>query len=1161
MGTTPVLAAPRAASVLPGGTAQFGTAARQGSPALPESPALPDSPALPESPAQPDSPTQPDLERSSRQAGARAQVGLALTKVTPKAVRANSRIDIAGLAQNRSGHQLPGLTIRLRYRSQPITSRSELDRIATGQPSALPGVGRPVPLVQVTGPGGKQNWQFKTTAKALGLQALGTAPGVYPVGVEVLNSARQVVGGVTTFLTFVPNRGNFKKVAVGWVWPLIDRQHRADDQTFLDDQLSKDMAPGGRLSELVGAASSTNTPITWGIDPALLDDVQQMAGSNYTVKSPGARKGTEKRKSAPAAAWLTALKQAAKNDPYFTVPYADPDVLALVRYKMSHDVVTAYDTKNTGLVAEVLGRQANAHIAWPAAGAAGPGTLDLLARLALKPNGSFLMSSNQFQPPVQGAAANAVTALPTATQGTKKTLLYDDKLNEIVSGGSRSGAGALLTEQRFLAETAMIAAETPNLQRTVIIAPDRHWNPAPGLAKNLLTYTRSAWTSPTPLSRFEAAQPQNRVFNGYSDDYLPYELGSPYLAQVRNIARRAASFEAVMTDPIRISYQRALLRTESTAWRSRGTLAKRARDELSFELEREMGKVRIVTANSKRVNMAGSSGKLPVTIENKLSDQSVRVRLTAIADNSTKLQLGRLDAEDETIDLRAGELKQRWIPAKAAGNGNFGVHLQLEIPNSGGKRFGNGQDITVRTTGYGRLALLITSGGLAVLFVGVGVRAIRARRRRKAEAAGDGSTGMGPATPGGSGNGFPGPGASGPGAPAAESWSDSLPGISSVAAGHAASPGSGSVPGADVEPAPRRRAEPESLLSAPVGHAEFRTGPQPRPSTTDPGLSAPWDAEHASEPSPGPESVLRGATDTTGLAGSGTEPSAADDPDPWTRLDTTSKPWRTAPGTTRVGTESRDAGLEPSVPLDPGSAADPGPDPSAGPGWPEPTGESWLADPLAPGFATDPEAAARPETTWPESDSSGATGLDDTGAGGVPGAYGELPGSAPTTAGPNGTAGAAGSDLPGAWTDTRPEPTGPLPRPEFSKPGFPGTGISTPGTPPEQPGAESAWPGTSEPGAAGMEPSEPGLPGPGTTAPGTGTSELPTATEPGPAEPASREPVSGESASGEPASGEPASGKPASRESGRVGRDSEARPASDGRPTGRRGKHRGENRD
>ena len=56
-------------------------------------------------------------------AQARAQVALALTKVTPKTLTAKSNIEISGAARNRTGHALAGLTLRLRYSAQPMTSR------------------------------------------------------------------------------------------------------------------------------------------------------------------------------------------------------------------------------------------------------------------------------------------------------------------------------------------------------------------------------------------------------------------------------------------------------------------------------------------------------------------------------------------------------------------------------------------------------------------------------------------------------------------------------------------------------------------------------------------------------------------------------------------------------------------------------------------------------------------------------------------------------------------------------------------------------------------------------------------------------------------------------------------------------------------------------
>ncbi|WP_165969289.1 DUF6049 family protein [Actinomadura sp. KC06] len=785
----------------------------------------------------------------------KAPVGLALTKIDPKPVRENSKIEISGLAKNRTDDQLTGLTMRLRYSAQPVTSRSQLDQFSSGQPSLLPNVApQQLPLTGVVQPGATQTWTFKTTTKALQLRAPGATPGVYPVGVEVLNPAQQVVGGLTTFLTFMPKDRQFQPVAISWVWPLIDRMHRTNDRTFFDDQLTKEMSRDGRLGKLVNAAAAGTTPITWAIDPALLDDVQQMASGEYTVRSFGG-KAVEKEKSTVAASWTAALKNAAKGDPYFTVPYGDPDVVALVRHKTTRDIGVALDERNTGVVPKVLGRPADAQVAWPPYGVAGPGTLGQLAQHALKDGGTFLMSSSQFQNPLPGTPPNATTTLQT-NEGKRTAVLYDDKLNQIVSKGTATASGAALAEQRFLAETAMIAAETPNLQRSVVVAPDRHWNPAPGFAEKLLTYTKDApWLREMPLSKIESAEPQGRVFNGYNDDYEAFELSDAHLTQTREIAQEAAQFRAIMTGDIKISYERALLRLQSVAWRTMPGRAKAARRELARELDDDMDSVRIVTTKNKRVLMGGSSGKLPVLIENTLKNQAVRVRLVAVptSESRAKLRLGALDPDEALINLRPGERAQRWIPAKAAGNGNFHVRLELMIPDSGGRTFGDGETITVRTTGYGRLALLITGGGLAVLFVGVGVRAIRARRRRKAEAGGDGSTETGSAGTAEQGNGYAGPGFPGPGS-----------GFSGPASGFAA-PGPEPTGPASEFPGFAERGLPGAEPPTGPGHSSAAdTGLPPGA-----GLSDPW---HSSAAGTGPLPV-------TGISpGQGISPGAGPAP-------------------------------------------------------------------------------------------------------------------------------------------------------------------------------------------------------------------------------------------------------------------------------------------
>ncbi|WP_433242919.1 DUF6049 family protein [Actinomadura nitritigenes] len=743
-------------------------------------------------------PGSPGAAQTPDQAHARAQVGLALTKVSPKPLKAGSTLDIRGTAQNRSGHAIAGTTVRLRFGRQPITSRSQLDQYAGMTANQLPFPGQAKQIPQAAAAGGKQDWQFKIPVKALHLVPPGATPGVYPVGVEVLNSAQQVVGGVTTFVTFMPRQTQFKPVAVGWVLPLADQQHRAGDSVFLDDRLAAEVAGNGRLNDLVGAAAANpKTPVTWAIDPALLDDVHEIAQHGYHVLTPGGQAAAKTMKKSDAAGtWLTALRNAAKGGRYFTLPYADPDAVALARNKMTGPLATAFDPRNTRVASDVLGRAPDAHYAWPPYGVAGPDTLDALAKYGLKNGGSFLMSDLQFGDPAAGAPANATSAIQTAHQGTRKTLIYDSGLNDIVSANSRTPGGTVLTEQRFLAETAVIAGEAPNVQRTLVIAPDRTWNPAPGLAGDLLKFTKGAgWLRATGLDKIERAPAQARELRAYNDEYQKYELGAAYLDQVAAISRRAARFRSIMTAPIGVSYERALLRVQSASWRTSPSRARNARIELSNEVDHEMARVRIVTTKNRRANMAGSSGKLPVTVKNTLHGQAVRVRLVATSVTPAKLQLGKLDKGDDVIDLRPGEQVQRWFPAQAAGNGTFNVRLELRDPSSG--RVFSSVVIMVRTTGYGRLSLLITGGGLAVLFVGVGVRAIRARRRRKAEAAGDGSTGVGPAETGEPGNGFPGPGFPGSGFPG----SGVPPAGASAAeppAGPAAGPSAGPASGASA---------------------------------------------------------------------------------------------------------------------------------------------------------------------------------------------------------------------------------------------------------------------------------------------------------------------------------------------------------------------------
>jgi hypothetical protein len=95
-----------------------------------------------------------------------------------------------------------------------------------------------------------------------------------------------------------------------------------------------------------------------------------------------------------------------------------------------------------------------------------------------------------------------------------------------------------------------------------------------------------------------------------------------------------------------------------------------------------------------------------------------------------KLKIGKFPSK-VTIPPRKKVTIQ--IPMKALANGKVDVRLRLLSQRH--KPIGVIGQMRVNATGFGQTALLITGGALVVLFLGVGIRMTRARRRNERGAA------------------------------------------------------------------------------------------------------------------------------------------------------------------------------------------------------------------------------------------------------------------------------------------------------------------------------------------------------------------------------------------------------------------------------------------
>ena len=363
---------------------------------------------------------------------------------------------------------------------------------------------------------------------------------------------------------------------------------------LLNNGLAASLASGGRLSGLLqaGLQYANSAQLTWAVDPALLASVTTMT-KPYVVSNGGGCNGTANRASPAAVSWLAQLKTATAGQPMFVTPYADADIAALTRYGMNADLTRAY-TEGRAVASSALGRDFAASapgssttltgMAWPADGIANYGVLENLAANGIT---TVVLDSSTMPPsPRQDFTPSAQTTTPDGEGPDLKVLLSDDTIAQIIGSAnapSDSKATAFAVAQRYLAETAMIAAEQPSLARSIVVTPPRRWDPPAGLASDLLRETVSApWLHPASLGELAAVQhPPGQVSRQAPDAVSHAELGRSLLAQARQLDQQVKLLQSIQQNPdLTLDYGVAAV--ESAAWRGGdGSAAGRARSRPS----------------------------------------------------------------------------------------------------------------------------------------------------------------------------------------------------------------------------------------------------------------------------------------------------------------------------------------------------------------------------------------------------------------------------------------------------------------------------------------------------------------------------------------------------------------------------------------------------
>jgi hypothetical protein len=642
----------------------------------------------------------------TRQSTPKPAFGVTIESVSPaRYLTGKGTLQVRGRLTNQSVTPEQRVSVRLLYGARPLTSRGELDLFASGKGSEPAYLGPKQLITASIPPEGQQRFRLTIPVRRMGL----TTWGVYPISIEAYNAAGAQLGRQRTFVVYYPKGTIAARTKIAWVWPVVDQPHRADDETFVDDRLERQFG-SERLAGLVSAAGHTQTPVSWLIDPGLVDDAAHMADQDgYTLKD-----DVQRPRSVAAASWLGALHTAVGTERVIATPYADPDVMALAQRHMSRDLIASTKVAVARLGGAGL-PNAGTTVSAPPGGVADQATLSALAASGAR---TVLLSSMVLP----DYAAQTYTPDPLTTKSVGHTDLrlvaYDATLQRILSLSDPA-----LAEQRFLAETAMITAETPTNSRTVVAMPPRRWNPDPAFAKNVLSYSAHVpWLKPVTLTDVERLKPVSRVFQPQRD---VSGFSRAYLRQITDLHARINRFTSIFEPPT-TDFPLGVYRLESSAWSARVRRGAALRTTLGDELTGATAKIHVL--NDGDVTMAGRTARMPITISNGLDKGMVKVRLRVSSQNEPRLRVVGVNRE---FELEPGHKETVIIKMAASANGSAKVNVDLLAPD--GIPFGKTRVINVRVAGYGRTALLITGISLAVLFLGVGYRVIRRRAERAEE--------------------------------------------------------------------------------------------------------------------------------------------------------------------------------------------------------------------------------------------------------------------------------------------------------------------------------------------------------------------------------------------------------------------------------------------
>ncbi|MFF8730043.1 DUF6049 family protein [Streptomyces sp. NPDC015171] len=728
------------------------------------------------------------------QAASSGTVSVSLDSLSPSAPTDGDTLTVSGTVTNTGRRAVTDAHVGLRVGS-PLTSRSAIDSVAqhSDEPQAVSGsdVGdKYEENFDKLAPGVAEHFSISVPMDKLDLGEQGVYE--FAVALSGQTSAQQwdhVLGVQRTFLPWQPSDAD-TKTRTTYLWPLLSTVHMTaktgagELQTpeFRDDDLAKELAPGGRLAQMVDLGKDLD--VTWVIDPDLLASVDAMAVGNYRIQGPdGTSTPGSREHQALAKQWLAGLQKAVAGKEVVALPFADPDLASLahrgtsVTGSLSH-LKDATDVATT-TVKTVLHVTPSTDFAWPVNGAVDPSIM----KVATSAGADRVIARSDSLQDTSGLPYTPSAARPVG--GGTTAVVADARLSTAFEGDLTKAGSATLAVQRFLAQSLELNTQTDK-QRSIVVAPQRipTASQAQAMAAALKALQGGTWAEPQDLTAAAEDKPDpgatTRIpsTSVYPSSLRRQELPRAAFEQIARTQDKLDNFRVILTDQSRVvtPFGRAINREMSTSWRGRGGEADSYRGGVEAWLDELARQVDLI--DKSETKLSGRSATIPVTVQNNLVQPVGHLVLRLTSTQPTRLKIGGNAYYEQPVEVSGGHSQSVKFTTSANANGRVTVLAQLYTQD--GQKYGEPVTFDVKVTEVTPTVMLVIGGGVLLLVL-AGFRMYTQRKRAAARQSGDdgpGTAGQGPEEPGNPeapGDRLPEESDSAPGADEPEQPSDPAP--------------------------------------------------------------------------------------------------------------------------------------------------------------------------------------------------------------------------------------------------------------------------------------------------------------------------------------------------------------------------------------------------